>query len=128
MSRAPRKPKKTKAAPDQGNAASANPLQPNHTPSAPDSRASRVLKSRSTDTKSQCERALELLKASAQTTYSLRRKGISHPAQRIKDLIRDGHLISSARVRAVDSDGYTHGNVALYSWAPPAQQNLDLKG
>ncbi|MGF6664840.1 hypothetical protein QF000_006667 [Paraburkholderia atlantica] len=63
----------------------------------------------------QRKRVLEYLKASPQTTYSLRARGISHPAQRIKELIELGYRIASGRVRAVDSDGFAHSNVALYS-------------
>jgi hypothetical protein len=63
----------------------------------------------------QCKRIWEWLKASPQTTYSLRAKGISNPAQRIHDLVKAGYLISKGRVTAVDSDGYSHANVAIYS-------------
>lgn len=63
----------------------------------------------------QCKRVLDHLKADGQTTYSLRAKGISHPAQRIKELIRLGYRIYSHRVTAIDSDGFSHANVARYS-------------
>jgi hypothetical protein len=63
----------------------------------------------------QCKRVLEYLKADGQTTYSLRAKGISHPAQRIQELLRLGYRIYSNRVTAVDSDGFSHANVARYS-------------
>ncbi|UVE64749.1 helix-turn-helix domain-containing protein [Burkholderia pyrrocinia] len=63
----------------------------------------------------QCKRVLEYLKSDGQTTYSLRSKGISHPAQRIKELVRLGYRICSHRVSAVDSDGFLHANVARYS-------------
>ncbi|MDR6377316.1 helix-turn-helix domain-containing protein [Paraburkholderia caledonica] len=63
----------------------------------------------------QCKRVLEYLKADGQTTYSLRAKGISHPAQRVKELIRLGYRICSHRVSAVDSDGFLHANVARYA-------------
>ena len=76
---------------------------------------SKVINSRSTSTLSQRDRALALLRISPQTTYSLRQKGISHPAARLKELIALGHNITKASVNAVDSDGYTHYGVALYS-------------
>ena len=60
-------------------------------------------------------RVLEYLRASPQTTYSLRARGISHPAQRVKELIALGHRIDSHPVTAVDSDGYLHSRVARYS-------------
>jgi hypothetical protein len=63
----------------------------------------------------QCARIWELLKAGSQTTYSLRSKGISNPAQRIHDLIKAGYLVSKGRVTAVDSDGFQHHGVAIYS-------------
>jgi hypothetical protein len=64
----------------------------------------------------QRKRVLEYLRASPQTTYSLRAHGISHPAQRVRELICiDGYLINSDPVVAVDSDGYRHSRVALYS-------------
>ncbi|RQZ27467.1 hypothetical protein DIE16_31330 [Burkholderia sp. Bp9090] len=63
----------------------------------------------------QCKRVLEFLKADGQTTYSLRSHGISHPAQRIKELIGLGYRIVADRVVAVDSDGFSHANVARYS-------------
>jgi hypothetical protein len=63
----------------------------------------------------QQKRVLEYLRAGPQTTYSLRARGISHPAQRIRELIKLGFRIASGRVSAVDSDGFIHSNVALYS-------------
>lgn len=60
-------------------------------------------------------RVLEYLRASPQTTYSLRAHGISHPAQRVKELIALGHDITSHPVTAVDSDGFLHSRVARYS-------------
>ena len=62
----------------------------------------------------QRRRVLEYLRASPQTTYSLRARGISHPAQRIKELIAMGHQISMSPVSAVDSDGFLHCRVARY--------------
>lgn len=64
----------------------------------------------------QRKRVLEYLRASPQTTYSLRAHGISHPAQRVRELIvMDGYLIDSSPVTAIDSDGFMHRGVALYS-------------
>jgi hypothetical protein len=60
-------------------------------------------------------RVLEHLRAGHQTTYSLRKRGISHPAARVRELIALGHQIASSPVIAYDSDGYAHRNVALYS-------------
>lgn len=60
-------------------------------------------------------RILEHLRAGPQTTYSLRARGVSHPAMRIKELIGEGYQITSDPVTAVDSDGFMHRGVALYS-------------
>jgi len=62
----------------------------------------------------QRKRVLEYLRAAAQTTYSLRKHGISHPAARIRELIALGHQITSHPVTAIDSDGFMHRNVARY--------------
>ncbi|WDD95747.1 helix-turn-helix domain-containing protein [Burkholderia sp. FERM BP-3421] len=66
-------------------------------------------------TAAQRARVLEYLRAGSQTTYSLRRHGISHPAQRVRELILIGHVISSSPVTAIDSDGFAHRKVALYT-------------
>lgn len=73
----------------------------------------------------QRKRILEYLRAGPQTTYSLRARGISHPAMRIKELIGDGYLIDSSPVTAIDSDGFAHCGVALYSlYGEPATRDL----
>ncbi|CAN7235747.1 helix-turn-helix domain-containing protein [Caballeronia sp. LjRoot34] len=74
----------------------------------------------------QRKRVLEYLRASPQTTYSLRAHGISHPAQRVRELIvMDGYLIDSSPVTAIDSDGFMHRGVALYSlYGEPATRDL----
>lgn len=69
----------------------------------------------SMDAASQRKRLVELLRASAQTTYSLRAKGISHPAARVRELITHGFKIATSLVTAADSDGYLHARVALYT-------------
>ncbi|MEM5419628.1 helix-turn-helix domain-containing protein [Paraburkholderia ferrariae] len=74
----------------------------------------------------QCKRVLEYLKADGQTTYSLRAKGISHPAQRVKELIKLGYRIYSHRVSAVDSDGFLHANVARYSLSDREADLVDM--
>ena len=115
--------KRKAAAPRQENAAFENKPQQHHTALKASCTVPHVLASKATSTVLQRQRALELLKIAPQTTYSLRRKGISHPAQRLKELIRNGYLITSTRVTAVDSDGYTHVGVALYSLAMPTAQS-----
>lgn len=113
--------KRKAVAPREENAAFENGLHGEHTSADANSPAVRILASRSTGTATQRMKALELLKVSPQTTYSLRRKGISHPAQRLKELIEEGHVIVSTRVSAVDSDGFTHVGVALYSLVTKAE-------
>lgn len=70
--------------------------------------------SKDMSTSAQRKRVLEYLRAAAQTTYSLRKHGISHPAARIGELIDLGHRITSHPVTAIDSDGFMHRGVALY--------------
>jgi hypothetical protein len=104
MSRASRRLKKKKVAPGQGKATFRNtkPVQ------------YKAILSRSTSTEDQRARLLELLKISPQTTYSLRSHGIAQCAARIFELRKDGYPITTSTVTAVDSDGYSHINVALY--------------
>lgn len=63
----------------------------------------------------QRQRVVSYLRAGSQTTYSLRKRGISHPAMRVKELIARGYVIDSSPVTAIDSDGYAHNRVALYT-------------
>lgn len=70
---------------------------------------------RLTAAEAQIELLIELLRSGPKDTHCLRRMGISHPAGRVQDLINRGFVIDSARVTTVDSDGFTHSNVALYS-------------
>jgi hypothetical protein len=58
---------------------------------------------------------LALLRVADQTTYSLRAHGIAQCATRIYELKAKGYLITKTTVNAVDSDGYMHSGVALYS-------------
>jgi hypothetical protein len=104
MSRAPRKPPKKKVAPGKGKATSKK-QPPNY----------KAISGRSTAASDQRSRALELLKIADQTTYNLRAHGIAQCAARIFELKERGHPITKTTVNAVDSDGYTHVGVALYS-------------
>jgi hypothetical protein len=74
---------------------------------------------RSSATEVQRARVLVLLKSSPQTTYSLRAKGLSHCAARIMELRKRGYNIVTNRVTAIDSDGYHHVGVAMYSLKDP---------
>ena len=69
----------------------------------------------STATEVQINRLLEHLRYGPKHTHYLRKIGISHPAARIQDLRKQGYDIASDRVISVDSDGFQHINVALYS-------------
>lgn len=71
--------------------------------------------SRSTTTAAQIARLIELLRHGARNTHELRRHGISHPAGRVQNLAQRGYVIASDRVTTVDSDGFSHVGVALYS-------------
>lgn len=70
---------------------------------------------RSTSTEAQIERLTELLRIRNRHTHELRKVGISHPAGRVNDLKKRGFIIDRQLINTVDSDGFTHINVALYS-------------
>lgn len=70
--------------------------------------------SRSTATAAQIERLIEMLRIRSRNTHELRKSGISHPAGRINDLKKRGYLFDTQLINTVDSDGFTHVNVALY--------------
>lgn len=58
---------------------------------------------------------LKALRNSSKHTYWFRGQGCSHPAARVMELIEEGYQIASDRITAVDSDGYTHRGVAMYT-------------
>lgn len=70
---------------------------------------------RSTATWAQLIRTANALRTGAKSTYQLRQAGISHPAGRVRELNHMGFTITTARIVAVDPDGFTHRGVALYS-------------
>ena len=69
----------------------------------------------SSATEAQIQRLLDHLRRRPCHTHELRRGGISHPAGRVQDLIKRGHTIATSRVATLDSDGFTHHAVALYT-------------
>lgn len=71
--------------------------------------------SKSTATEVQIAKLLKRLRVRPHHTHELRMCGISHPAGRIMDLEKRGYLIESNRITTVDSDGFEHVRVALYS-------------
>lgn len=74
-----------------------------------------AITSRSTRTKDQHQKLLALLRQGPQTTYSLRRYGLAQCAARVFHLRGLGHVITTKRVMAIDSDGFVHMGVALYT-------------
>jgi hypothetical protein len=75
----------------------------------------RKFSSRSTSTEAQIQRLLGLIKTRPHHTHELRKFGISHPAGRIQDLERRGYVFDASRITTIDSDGYAHHGVALYT-------------
>ncbi|PNG46560.1 MULTISPECIES: helix-turn-helix domain-containing protein [unclassified Variovorax] len=71
--------------------------------------------SKSTATEVQIQKLIAFLRQRPRHTHELRMLGISHPAGRVLDLQERGYVLESARVASVDSDGFTHRGVALYS-------------
>ncbi|WP_175765097.1 helix-turn-helix domain-containing protein [Burkholderia ambifaria] len=63
---------------------------------------------------------LRILSQRSAHTHELRAHGISHPAARVIELRRAGYSITSSRITSVDSDGFSHHGVALYSLAESA--------
>ncbi|WP_408638618.1 helix-turn-helix domain-containing protein [Paraburkholderia ginsengisoli] len=49
---------------------------------------------------------------------------VRHPAARVRELAASGYTILSSRVTAIDSDGFAHSGVALYSLAERRQPSL----
>lgn len=81
---------------------------------------------RSTATEAQIDRLAECLRRRDHHTHELRKLGISHPAGRIQDLLKAGCIIGSSRINTVDSDGFIHVGVALYSLvSEPGQQSAE---
>jgi hypothetical protein len=105
---------KTKAAAPGKGAALQNLLHEDHTAKSAQT-DSKILKSRSTSTETQCAKLVVLLRMGPQTTYSLRKHGIGHPGGRIENLRDSGYTIITDRVEAVDSDGFLHFGVARYT-------------
>jgi hypothetical protein len=68
---------------------------------------------------------LKALRNSSKHTYWFRGQGCSHPAARVMELIEEGYQIASDRITAVDSDGYSHRGVAMYTlMAEPDTRDL----
>jgi len=72
-------------------------------------------RARSTATEAQIQRLLGLMATRPHHTHELRMFGISHPAGRICDLEKRGFEFESNRITTIDSDGYVHRGVALYT-------------
>jgi hypothetical protein len=70
-------------------------------------------------------RLLELVKVRPFTTLEARRMGIMNPAQRISELVAQGHPIETTRTLQTDDSGHTH-QVALYVWNPNLKRQIEL--
>lgn len=81
----------------------------------PNDPSKRKFSRKSTATIAQINKLRGLLRRRPHHTYELRKQGISHPAGRVNDLEDMGCVIDSHRITTVDSDGFTHIGVALYS-------------
>lgn len=78
--------------------------------SKPDRKARRALSKAG-----QLAAALRVMRLRPVDTFELRRMGMASPAARVQDLEAMGYVIASDRIVAVDSDGFSHYGVALYS-------------
>ena len=88
----------------------------------------KVMRSRSTSTETQILKLRAFLREGPKTTHFLRMRGISHPAGRVQDMRDDGYEIATERVNSVDSDGFTHINVARYVLLKEPPQQTTLPG
>jgi hypothetical protein len=100
----------------------------NQSRQAQSSTNSNVLESRSTSTETQQAKTLALLRLGPQTSYSLRANGIAQCAARIFELRALGHIITTTRVKAIDSDSFVHVGAARYTLLKEAPQQHDLPG
>ena len=66
---------------------------------------------------------LEWLRSGPISTMEARRRGVNHPAGRVRDLRRAGHRIDTRPTRDRGEDGRVV-SVALYSLRPPRQLSL----
>ena len=66
---------------------------------------------------------LEWLRAGPVSTLEARRRGINHPAGRIRDLRRAGHRIDTGSTKERGEDGRLI-TVALYRLRPPKQLSI----
>jgi hypothetical protein len=80
---------------------------------------------RSTATEAQIQKLLELLRIRPRHTHELRKLGISHPAGRKNDLKNRGYKFDKQLINTIDSDGFLHVGVALYSLiSEPEEQEV----
>jgi len=91
------------------------PRNGGHRTEAPKQNKNLHSESKSTATEAQIARLISRLRMRPHHTHELRKCGISHPAGRVRDLCARGFVIESDRVSTVDSDGYPHVGVALYT-------------
>lgn len=83
---------------------------------AESSTVAEILKSKSTATEVQLEKAMALLRQGPKTTIELREHGIMMPAARIFQLKNEcNHTIISELVTLYDANGYRHSKCARYS-------------
>lgn len=85
-----------------------------------------ILKSKSTSTETQQKKCLALLRLGPQTSYSLRANGIAQCAARIFELRAMGHVITTERVKAIDSDKFVHVGAARYHLVKEAPEQAEL--
>jgi hypothetical protein len=88
-----------------------------------------VLKSKSTATEIQLDKAVLLLRQGPKTTIDLRNHGIMMPAARVFQLKNErGHTITSEMVTLYDENGFRHVKCARYHLIHEAPQQHELPG
>ncbi|HBF26026.1 MULTISPECIES: helix-turn-helix domain-containing protein [Nitrosomonas] len=75
------------------------------------------------DAETQKKAVLKLLRVKPMSTFELRNHGVAHPAGRIQELRKSGHVINTVLGDGVpDHRGLSHHNVARYVLVREVQQ------
>jgi len=82
------------------------------------------LNPKSTSTKAQYSRILEMLRSGSKSTFDFRKAGVMNPSMRINELNKKGEVRIDrvALENLYDSDGFMHPRIALYALIKDAKE------
>jgi len=82
------------------------------------------LNPKSTSTKAQYSRILEMLRGGSKSTFDFRRAGVMNPSMRINELNKKGEVRIDrvALENLYDSEGFMHPRIALYALIEDAKE------